>query len=353
MPCEYEEITMYKQVFYLRRRKPEANDKRERHRPFFEFRKNEHVGYRYEQLQQLGSGSFGCVIECWDHKYKKRVAIKFLRDVKEDQMPILVELGILRGLDSQNNPVIRFLDNFYFRGFFCFVTELLETDLHRALRVRGKVGFPLPSLQIITKDIALALKHLHSQGIIHADLKPDNILFADRTETHVKLIDFGCSCRESETMFSYIQSRYYRSPEVVLGKKYDRQIDIWSYGCVIAELAMGKAIFPSGSEGDLIQRLFRALGPPPRKLMTKCTRASRYFNPNRTLKPHPDCAMGPRVQGPRTLEGLLNSPDALFVSLVKRCLMWDPTDRFTIDEILNHQWFSRDFRDENTEKEPI
>jgi dual specificity tyrosine-phosphorylation-regulated kinase 2/3/4 len=338
-------------------------DKRERHMTFFEFRKNEHVGYRYEQIAQLGSGSFGCVIECFDHKTKRRVAIKFLKDVKEDHKPILVELGILRGLDSDNNPVIKFLDNFYFRGFFCFVTELLEIDLHRALKARGKVGLSLPSLQIITKDIALALKHLHSQGIIHADLKPDNILFTDRTKKHVKLIDFGCSCREKETMFSYIQSRYrcmsryHRNPEIVLGKQYDRQIDIWSYGCVIAEFATGKVVFPSDSEADLIQRLFRVLGPPPRKFLVRCTRGSRYFNPNRTLKPHPDCAMRPRPQGARTLDGILNFPDQSFVSLVKKCLMWDPNDRLTIDDILNREWFSREFCGElfteHDEKGPI
>ncbi len=88
---------------------------------------------------------------------------------------------------------------------------------------------------------------LRSASIIHCDLKPENILLTDAASGQLKLIDFGSACFEGRTVYSYIQSRFYRCPEVVLGGTYGASIDMWSFGCVAAELFLGLPLFPGGN----------------------------------------------------------------------------------------------------------
>lgn len=116
-------------------------------------------------------------------------------------------------------------------------------------------------------QILEALKMLRSHDIIHCDLKPENILLADSNKTHVKLIDFGSSCFSHERVYTYIQSRFYRAPEVMLGIPYTSAIDMWSLGCILAELATGFPIFPGESEPEQMTLIMELNGPPPRSLL--------------------------------------------------------------------------------------
>lgn len=94
-------------------------------------------------------------------------------------------------------------------------------------------------MQSITIQCLEALKFLHSLGLIHCDLKPENILVKSYSRCEVKVIDLGSSCFETDHLCSYVQSRSYRAPEVILGLSYDKKIDIWSLGCILAELCTG------------------------------------------------------------------------------------------------------------------
>ncbi|GAB2286494.1 hypothetical protein Dimus_020893 [Dionaea muscipula] len=115
-------------------------------------------------------------------------------------------------------------------------------------------------------------------GIIHCDLKPENILLCTSVKPEVKIIDFGSACIEERTIYSYIQSRYYRSPEVVLGYQYSTAIDMWSFGCIVAELFLGLPLFPGASEFDLLTRMIRILGvQPPDYVLKDAKNTGKFF----------------------------------------------------------------------------
>lgn len=104
------------------------------------------------------------------------------------------------------------------------------------------------------------------------------MLFTDATRTGVKIIDFGSACTEFKSGFVYVQSRFYRSPEVVLGLPYDQAVDMWSFGCILAELVTGRPLFPAIDENELLE-LFRVrIGPPPEEMTRRCKKRKLFFN---------------------------------------------------------------------------
>ncbi|XP_047148915.1 dual specificity protein kinase YAK1 homolog [Vigna umbellata] len=123
-------------------------------------------------------------------------------------------------------------------------------------------GLSLGIVQLFSKQILCGLALLKEAGVIHCDLKPENILLCTSTvkPAEIKIIDFGSACMENRTVYSYIQSRYYRSPEVLLGYQYTTAIDMWSFGCIVAELFLGLPLFPGASEFDLLKRMIEILG---------------------------------------------------------------------------------------------
>lgn len=134
-----------------------------------------------------------------------------------------------------------------------------------------------------------ALALLRKARVIHCDLKPENVLLTSRHHLsmtaqedfggiHIKLIDFGSSCVDFRTIYSYIQSRFYRSPEVILGLPYDTSIDMWSLGCVLAELFLGLPLFPGQNVHNQLVRMIKVLGRPSERLMTQGQHVHRYFH---------------------------------------------------------------------------
>jgi serine/threonine protein kinase len=103
--------------------------------------------------------------------------------------------------------------------------------------------------------------------VIHCDLKPENVLLCSKSSSWVKLIDFGTGCNEDEICFTYVQSRYYRAPEVILGMKYTCSIDMWSFGCLLLEFHVGYPVFAGEDECDQIAILMEYLGVPPKSML--------------------------------------------------------------------------------------
>jgi dual specificity tyrosine-phosphorylation-regulated kinase 2/3/4 len=112
-----------------------------------------------------------------------------------------------------------------------------------------------------------SLKMLRRHSIIHCDLKPENIMLVDSKKTDIKLIDFGSSCFEADQIYTYIQSRFYRAPEIMLGIRYSTAIDMWSFGCILAELFTGFPIYPGESESEQMSLIMEVNGPPSKSLM--------------------------------------------------------------------------------------
>lgn len=141
--------------------------------------------------------------------------------------------------------------------------DLMSYNLYELIKNNGYYGLPLDLIRRMALQILNALHFLHRNELIHADLKPENILLKEPNKSGIKIIDFGSSCFEKETIYTYIQSRYYRGPEVILGLPYNRKIDIWSFGCIIAELHLGYPLFGGDEEHEQICLLVEVLGTPP------------------------------------------------------------------------------------------
>ncbi|KAI4295237.1 hypothetical protein L6164_035304 [Bauhinia variegata] len=239
---------------------------------------------RYIVKDVLGHGTFGQVAKCWVSDTKSFVAVKIIKNQPAYYQQALVEVSILTTLNKKYDPedkyhIVRIYDYFVYQRHLCICFELLDTNLYELIKMNHFRGLSLSIVQLFSKQILRGLALLKDAGIIHCDLKPENILLcASVKPAEVKIIDFGSACMEDRTVYSYIQSRYYRSPEVLLGYQYTTAIDMWSFGCIVAELFLGLPLFPGASEFDLLRRMIEILGgQPPDYVLRDAKNTSKFF----------------------------------------------------------------------------
>ncbi|KAA8595540.1 hypothetical protein FQN60_010831 [Etheostoma spectabile] len=212
----------------------------------------------YEVLDFLGRGTFGQVVKCWKRGTGEVVAVKILKNHPSYARQGQIEVGILARLSGENadeHNLVRAFECFQHRSHTCLVFEMLEQNLYDFLKQNKFSPLPLKVIRPVLQQVATALKKLKSMGLIHADLKPENIMLVDpvRQPYRVKVIDFGSASHVSKAVCStYLQSRYYRAPEIILGLSFCEAIDMWSLGCVIAELFLGWPLYPGALEYDQV-----------------------------------------------------------------------------------------------------
>uniref|UniRef100_H0WRK9 Dual specificity tyrosine-phosphorylation-regulated kinase 4 n=1 Tax=Otolemur garnettii TaxID=30611 RepID=H0WRK9_OTOGA len=303
---------------------------------------HDHIAYRYEVLEMIGKGSFGQVAKCLDHKKNEFVALKIIRNKKRFHHQALVELKILEALrrkDKDNNHnVVHMKDFFYFRNHLCITFELLGINLYELMKNNSFQGFSLSIVRRFTLSVLKCLQLLYVEKIIHCDLKPENIVLYQKGQVSVKVIDFGSSCYEHQKVYTYIQSRFYRSPEVILGHPYNMAIDMWSLGCIMAELYTGCPLFPGENEVEQLACFMEVLGLPPADFIQTASRRQTFFDSkgfpknitnNRGKKRYPDS---------KDLTMVLKTYDTSFLDFVRKCLIWEPSLRMTPDQALKHAW---------------
>ncbi|CAE7033638.1 SPS1 [Pyrenophora teres f. teres] len=304
----------------------------------------DHLAYRYEVVDLLGKGSFGQVVRCVDHKTGGLEAIKIIRNKKRFHQQALVEVNILQKLrewDPDNkHSMINFTQSFYFRGHLCISTELLGMNLYEFIKAHEFKGFSVRLIRRFCKQMLASLVLLKAQKVIHCDLKPENILLAHPLHSEIKVIDFGSSCFETEKVYTYIQSRFYRSPEVILGMSYGLPIDMWSLGCILAELLTGYPIFPGENEQEQLACIMEIFGPPEKHLIEKSSRKKLFFDS--LGKPRVTVSSKGRRRRPssKTLQQALKCDDEAFLDFVARCLRWDPERRMKPDEAMQHEFIT-------------
>jgi dual specificity tyrosine-phosphorylation-regulated kinase 2/3/4 len=237
--------------------------------------------------------------------------------------------------------MINFTQSFYFRGHLCISTELLGMNLYEFIKAHDFKGFSLRLIRRFTKQMLSALVLLQSQRVIHCDLKPENILLAHPLHSEIKVIDFGSSCFENEKVYTYIQSRFYRSPEVILGMSYGMPIDMWSLGCILAELLTGYPIFPGENEQEQLACIMEIFGPPEKHLIEKSSRKKLFFDS--LGKPRVTVSSKGRRRRPssKTLQQALKIDDEAFLDFIARCLRWDPERRMRPDEAMQHEFITQ------------
>ena len=232
----------------------------------------DHVNYRYEIQSNLGTGSFGNVIQAKDHKSSTLVAVKIINNkVHGSLQQSINEIKMLKTLNDRYDPekfrFITIVDHFSFRSHMCIISELLSINMYSLLELTNFKGLGYSVIQSIAQQLLLGLQAIHSCNIIHCDIKPENVMLKlpsspNSSDFIVKIIDFGSSCFTNETSFQYIQSRFYRAPEVLFGATYDQKIDIWSLGCLLVEMFTGYPLLPGKNEFEQVGYIVELFGPP-------------------------------------------------------------------------------------------
>ncbi|CAF1452722.1 unnamed protein product, partial [Adineta ricciae] len=302
----------------------------------------DHICYRYEILETLGKGSFGLVLRCYDHKKKETVALKIIRNKKRFQQQGLVEVNILmhlKSLDSDNSlNIVHIKDHFYFRAHLCITFEILGINLYELIRKNNYQGFSIHLVRRFANSLLQCLRVTFREKIIHCDLKPENIILRQKGSSSIKVIDFGSGCFQSQRIYTYIQSRFYRAPEIILGIPYTPAIDMWSLGCILVELFTGHPVFPGENEQEQLAMIIEVIDSPPLHVLDQGSRRKLFFDSKGNPRSASAKTMKKRRPASRPLAQILRTTDNNFVDFIRRCLEWDPLIRLTPEEGLHHPW---------------
>ena len=303
----------------------------------------DHIIYRYEIIKKLGCGSFGDVVTVYDFKDECKLAIKMIRNESRFHRQGETEIKILKHI-TENDPddkhhLIHMNEHFLFRNHLCITFALLDINLYNKLRNNKFKGFPMKTIKIYAIQILKAFKWLKEQNIIHCDLKPENIVLKSGDSNDIKIIDFGSACFNSEQSHSYIQSRFYRAPEIVFKNKYSFPIDMWSIGCILAEFYSGKPLFPGRNEKELLVYIIEVIGLPPFSILTDSYKKTYYYN-NYSNKHLRDSKGRLRHPETRPINRVVNSNNMSLINLITQCLEWDPIKRITPSKALELEWLN-------------
>ncbi|KAH9597572.1 Protein kinase domain [Trypanosoma melophagium] len=321
------------------------------------------VAGRYQMLQYLDSAAFSRAVRCMDLKEDREVCLKVIRNSKDFFDQSIDEIKLLKLInssgDTEENCVVKLYDYFYFKEHMCIVTELLRDNLYQFSKFNREEEtefyFTLPRLQSIAKQILTGLRFLHDLGLIHCDLKPENVLIKSFSRCEVKIIDFGSSCYLTDNLSSYVQSRCYRAPEVILGCKYDGRIDIWSLGAILAELATGCVLFENSSLPQMLASICSVCGEIPVSVLHEGRNTHHFvtkFGAFYEQREGKELVFHFPIPGtpPETLFG---HSDPLYLDFIRACLTLDHRRRPTAVELLEHPFLQHDYGSAHSTPPPL
>ncbi|KAL3628941.1 hypothetical protein CASFOL_027987 [Castilleja foliolosa] len=356
-----------------------------KNRTGFEEDKNFHVvlnsviAGRYHVTEYLGSAAFSKAVQAHDLHTGMDVCVKIIKNNKDFFDQSLDEIKLLKYVNKHDPAdkyhLLRLYDYFYYREHLLIVCELLKANLYEFHKFNresgGEVYFTMPRLQLlleltqiadvkysynyipqgwflyfpelsgsITIQCLEAIQFLHRLGLIHCDLKPENILVKSYSRCEVKVIDLGSSCFQTDHLCSYVQSRSYRAPEVILGLSYDQKIDIWSLGCILAELCTGNVLFQNDSPAALLARVIGIIGPIRLEMLAKGKDTYKYFTKNHMLyeRNQDTSRLEYLIPKKSSLRHRLPMGDQGFIDFVGHLLEVDPKKRPSASEALKHPW---------------
>jgi serine/threonine protein kinase len=302
------------------------------------------VEKRYVELRPVSEGSYGFVAAAKDNVNQQPVAIKkianFLRDL-DDAKRIAREIKLLTHLGGQAG-VIQILDVMTsppnttdFTDVY-IVCPLMESDLERI--ITSDQPLTDAHAQYFMYQLLKSLKYIHSAGIIHRDLKPGNLLV--NANCDLSVCDFGLArSSEGQQLTEYVVTRWYRAPELLLScSNYTEAIDMWSAGCILAELLGRKPLFPGRNHVHQLELIVSVLGSPTESEIDLISGLGGK-----------DALRSLGRRNAADLKALLGNPNPLAVDLVAKMLAFDPSKRCNVHQALDHPWLMG-YRDVATEQ---
>lgn len=294
-----------------------------------------HILRKFEIIQKLGKGAYGIVWKAIDRKMKQVVALKKVFDAfhnATDAQRTFREVMFLQELNGHEN-IIRLLNIIKAENNkdLYLVFDFMETDLHAV--IRANILEEIHKKYIVYQTLK-AIKYIHSGDLIHRDLKPSNILL--NSECLVKVADFGLARsvalnEEDGTdpiLTEYVATRWYRAPEILLGShKYTKAVDMWSVGCILGELIIGKACFPGTSTLNQIERVLELTGKPKMEdiLSIESALAENIIN-------------SINISKKRSFQNFFPGANEDALDLIQKMLTFNPKNRYTVDDALKHRY---------------
>ncbi|XP_047965541.1 serine/threonine-protein kinase prp4 [Salvia hispanica] len=330
---------------------------------YYGYRFGEVLDGRYEIIAAHGKGVFSTVVRAKDLKAKsddaEEVAIKIIRNNETMYKAGMEELVILKKLvgadPERKRHCVRFLSTFKYRNHLCLVFESLHMNLREVLKKFGRnIGLKLTAVRAYAKQLFIALKHLKNCGVLHCDIKPDNMLVNDAKNV-LKLCDFGNAMFAGKNEITpYLVSRFYRAPEIILGLSYDHPMDIWSVGCCLFELYTGKVLFPGATNNDMLRLHMELKGPFPKKMLRKGAFTDQHFDQDLNfLATDEDPVSKKPIRRlivnikPKDFSTLISgSPGddpkmvANFRDLMEKIFVLDPDKRMNVSQALSHPFIT-------------
>ncbi|KAJ0279776.1 hypothetical protein CBS470a_009093 [Colletotrichum nupharicola] len=354
---------------------------------YYKLRIGEILNGRYQVQSALGKGMFSGVARAVDITNKKLVAIKIMRNNDALRKGGFTEIAILQKLndaDPDNRKhIVKFERHFDHKGHLCMAFENLSLNLREVLKKFGNnVGINLVATRAYAHQIFIGLAHMRKCSVIHADLKPDNILVSNpglrakhednayhsqvnESRNVLKICDLGTGIDKSDAATAhneitpYLVSRFYRAPEIILGMPYDYSIDMWSIGCTLYELYTGKILFAGDSNNQMLKAIMEIRGKITPKLYKRGQLAPMHFDEQGNfVSMERDKVLGkttarvlPVVKPTRDLRTRLFAASAgmndaetrdlnHFVDLLEHCLTLNPEKRIKPADALKHPFFT-------------
>uniref|UniRef100_A0A4W3KI90 Homeodomain-interacting protein kinase 4-like n=1 Tax=Callorhinchus milii TaxID=7868 RepID=A0A4W3KI90_CALMI len=286
----------------------------------------------YDTLKLVGEGIYGEVTKCRKRSTGRFVALKALKHICCGSTEIRI-LKLLGKTDADEFHIVRLLEYFHVNARPHLVFELLDQSLLDFHKATDFAPLPVKHIRVIATQLLKALVKLKELSIIHTDLKPDNIMLVNHVQFpfRVKLIDFGSASVLTEVQHiqePYIQARYYRSPEILLGLPFCEKMDMWSLGCVLSELRLGRPLYPGRNQYEQIMYIVQTQGLPKDYLHWRPFTAHQWEL--KSPREYPSHASVPPLEtGRPTLNNM--------VQLLKRMLSLDPKTRIAPTAALRHQ----------------
>ncbi|XP_010681582.2 uncharacterized protein LOC104896524 [Beta vulgaris subsp. vulgaris] len=330
---------------------------------YYSFRFGEILDSRYEITAAHGKGVFSTVVRAKDLKAgssdPEEVAIKIIRNNETMLKAGTEELVILKKLvgadPDDRRHCVRYLSHFKYRNHLCIVFESLHMNLREVLKKFGRnIGLKLTAVRTYAKQLFISLKHLRNCGVLHCDIKPDNMLVND-SKNVLKLCDFGNAMFAGKNEITpYLVSRFYRAPEIILGLPYDHPMDIWSVGCCLYELYTGKVLFPGPSNNDMLRLHMELKGPFPKKMLRKGAFIEQHFDQDLNFLATEEDPVTKKIMRrlivnikPKDIGHIIRGsagedPKMLanFKDLLDKIFALDPDKRLTVSQALNHSFIT-------------
>ncbi|KAB0793276.1 hypothetical protein PPYR_12896 [Photinus pyralis] len=287
---------------------------------------------RYEQLAVVGEGSYGLVMKCRHKDTEQIVAIKKFLETEEDatvRKMALREIRMLKRLKHEN--LVTMIEVFRYRKRFYLVFEYLEGTVLDELERCGGLDEEMCRERIF--QVTRAVQFCHANNVIHRDIKPENVLVS--SQGVVKLCDFGFARLVSlagEQCTEYVATRWYRAPELLVNEpNYGAPVDIWSIGCLFAEMMTGDPLFPGDSDIDQLYITIKLLGKPCLKHLQLMTKSDQLRGLIKSAAPDSS-----------GLQKNFAEWEQLSLNFLASCLRMDPNTRPSADDLLRHKYFTHD-----------